>query len=108
MRLEQGDVLGAVPAARAGARLAALVGGGRDLACAATSRSRSPGVLPCTFRRARRTARGFASTPIAARPASRASTRTVPLPQNGSSTRSPRLESASTSRRAVSGCIRAG
>ena len=46
--------------------------------------------------------------PTARRPASMASTSTVPDPQNGSSTVAPGALSARTRRAAVTGCIRAG
>ena len=60
------------------------------------------------FARASMTASGFRSVPIASRPASIASITIVPEPQNGSSSAPPSGTKASTNRRAVTGCARAG
>ena len=75
---------------------------------AASSRRRSRPASPSVVVRTRAIdmPSGLASTPIARRPSPMASTSTVPLPQNGSTTRSPALLHAVSAPRAIDGCIR--
>jgi hypothetical protein len=77
----------------------------------ALSLARTRGGAVHVLARATSTASGFTSTPIARKPAARASTSVVPEPQNGSTSK-PRggIDSLTiaTSSRAVAGWVRAG